>query len=92
MVWAKALSLAGLVLGIIGCFVAWSPFLLALPVATLAAAFVYFRRQRIHPSAEEYFDMQNVRFSSVDEEPQLALFDANSRSLPEPEAVLTEEN
>ena len=92
VVWAKALSLAGLALGIIGCFVAWSPFLLALPFATLAAAYGYFRRQRIHPSAEEYFDLQNVRFSSVDEEPQPALFNSNTRALREPEPVLNQEN
>ncbi len=87
VVWAKSLSLGGLVLGLTGCLAARFPFLLVLPVAAFAAAYVYFRRQRIHPSAEEYFDLQNVRFRSVDEETQLPLFDSANHALPEPEIV-----
>jgi len=92
VVWAKSLSLAGAVLGITACFLALSPFLLVLPVATLAAGYVYFRRLRIHPSAEEYYELQNVRFGSLGEESQLALFDSNTSMLPEPEALLNQEN
>jgi hypothetical protein len=91
-VWAKALSLAGLVLGIVGCLATRLPFLLILPLATFAAAYVHFRRQRIHPSAEQYFDRQNVRFSSVDEEPQLSPFGSSVHTLAGPEPAFHEEN
>jgi hypothetical protein len=92
VLWAKSLSLAGLVLGLTGCLAAWSPFLPVLPLATLGAAYVYFRQRRIHPSLDEYNALQNVRFSSVDQEPQFELFNPVQRALPKQETVFDEEN
>jgi hypothetical protein len=91
LVWAKSLSFAGLVLALTGWLCFMSPFLFVLPVASFIAAYVYFRRARIHPTPGEYYALQDVRFSSVDREPQLSLFEADHRALPEPDGVFGEE-
>jgi RsiW-degrading membrane proteinase PrsW (M82 family) len=90
VVWAKAATGALLALGLVGCLASGFPALLAIPVAVFAAAYAYFRRQRIHPSPEEYFDLQNVRFDAVDEEPEPRAFNSRTRSLPEAESALHE--
>lgn len=92
VVWAKSLSLAGLVLALVGNFALCFPFLLLLPLITFVAAYVYFRKQRIHPSPEQYFALQDVRFGSVDAEQPLPLFDTTADRIHVSERVMRVED
>lgn len=71
LVWFKAVTAALLTLFLIGItgLIVTSPFWLLAPVLVFLGAYKFFRHQRIHPTPEQFFDVQNVRFHAEADDP-----------------------
>ncbi len=71
LVWFKAFTAALLTLFLIGIsgLVFTSPFWLLAPVLVFLVTYKFFRDQRIHPTPEQFFEVQNVRFHAQADDP-----------------------